>query len=236
MRRSLGSRWTSSRCTTSSDAAAARCTRLGPRPARPRRGEPFEWTGDGALRPTPRGVAAGDGEIPRRTTRRTVRRPGSRPGTAGHGVIRVPTPRLVRRRVRSEPGRGRGTSRVTGASATLPAALLGHRPGRLRAGRLRVHRPGLRVRLVGRHPRTGPGGPQRSAGDRAGRVARTPRSAAARRSATLEADRLIRNTYKVLLTRGMKGTMLYSTDAETREYLAGVVRAIRGLDVVYERE
>jgi DUF2075 family protein len=52
----------------------------------------------------------------------------------------------------------------------------------------------------------------------------------------LEADRLIRNTYKVLLTRGMKGTTLYSTDAETRDYLAGVVRAIRGLDVVYERE
>jgi DUF2075 family protein len=35
-----------------------------------------------------------------------------------------------------------------------------------------------------------------------------------------EADRLIRNTYKVLMTRGMRGTILYSTDAETRAFLA----------------
>ncbi|MFE0349480.1 SAV_2336 N-terminal domain-related protein [Streptomyces griseoluteus] len=34
-----------------------------------------------------------------------------------------------------------------------------------------------------------------------------------------EADRLIRNTYKVLLTRGMAGTVVYSTDAETRAKL-----------------
>ncbi|MEU8189847.1 DUF2075 domain-containing protein [Micromonospora carbonacea] len=39
-----------------------------------------------------------------------------------------------------------------------------------------------------------------------------------------EADRLIRNTYKVLLTRGMRGTVLYATDPETREYLRGLVR------------
>ena len=32
-------------------------------------------------------------------------------------------------------------------------------------------------------------------------------------------DRLIRNTYKVLLTRGMVGTIVYSTDPETREKL-----------------
>jgi DUF2075 family protein len=32
-------------------------------------------------------------------------------------------------------------------------------------------------------------------------------------------NRLIRNTYKVLLTRGMVGTIVYSTDAETREKL-----------------
>ncbi|MFI6692093.1 DNA/RNA helicase domain-containing protein [Streptomyces sp. NPDC050433] len=32
-------------------------------------------------------------------------------------------------------------------------------------------------------------------------------------------DRLIRNTYKVLLTRGMIGTVVYSTDLETREKL-----------------
>jgi uncharacterized protein len=49
-----------------------------------------------------------------------------------------------------------------------------------------------------------------------------------------EADRLIRNTYKVLMTRGMRGTMLYSTDPETRDYLASLVRVRRGLETVYE--
>lgn len=33
-------------------------------------------------------------------------------------------------------------------------------------------------------------------------------------------DRLVRNLYKVLMTRGMVGTVLYSTDDETREQLA----------------
>ena len=32
-------------------------------------------------------------------------------------------------------------------------------------------------------------------------------------------DRLVRNVCKVLLTRGMVGTVLYSTDVETREAL-----------------
>ncbi|MEO3924682.1 DUF2075 domain-containing protein [Micromonosporaceae bacterium B7E4] len=49
-----------------------------------------------------------------------------------------------------------------------------------------------------------------------------------------EADRLIRNTYKVLMTRGMRGTMLYSTDPETRDYLATLVQIRRGLETVYE--
>ncbi|MFF9841900.1 DNA/RNA helicase domain-containing protein [Streptomyces sp. NPDC013740] len=39
-----------------------------------------------------------------------------------------------------------------------------------------------------------------------------------------DVDRLIRNTYKVLLTRGLVGTLIYSTDAETREKL----RALTG--------
>lgn len=38
-----------------------------------------------------------------------------------------------------------------------------------------------------------------------------------------DVDRLIRNTYKVLLTRGMVGTILYSTDAETREKLRSLI-------------
>ncbi|MFE2103711.1 DNA/RNA helicase domain-containing protein [Streptomyces sp. NPDC059468] len=38
-----------------------------------------------------------------------------------------------------------------------------------------------------------------------------------------DVDRLIRNTYKVLLTRGMVGTIVYSTDPETRERLRQLV-------------
>ncbi|MEE6260811.1 DUF2075 domain-containing protein [Plantactinospora sonchi] len=49
-----------------------------------------------------------------------------------------------------------------------------------------------------------------------------------------EADQLIRNTYKVLMTRGMRGTMLFSTDPETRDYLARLVQVRRGLETVYE--
>jgi DUF2075 family protein len=38
-----------------------------------------------------------------------------------------------------------------------------------------------------------------------------------------ESDALIRNTYKVLLTRGMQGTVLYSTDPETQEFLTSLI-------------
>ncbi|GGL79571.1 ATP-binding protein [Streptomyces fumigatiscleroticus] len=38
-----------------------------------------------------------------------------------------------------------------------------------------------------------------------------------------DVDRLIRNTYKVLLTRGMVGTIVYSTDPETRKKLRELV-------------
>lgn len=34
----------------------------------------------------------------------------------------------------------------------------------------------------------------------------------------------VRNVYKVLLTRGMRGTVLYSTDAETQDFLQTLVR------------
>ena len=50
-----------------------------------------------------------------------------------------------------------------------------------------------------------------------------------------EADRLIRNTYKVLMTRGMRGTVLYAADAETRAFLAGLVRVQHGLETVYRQ-
>ncbi|WP_076473911.1 DUF2075 domain-containing protein [Micromonospora avicenniae] len=49
-----------------------------------------------------------------------------------------------------------------------------------------------------------------------------------------EADLLIRNTYKVLLTRGMRGTAIYSTDPETREYLASLVKVTRPVETSYE--
>jgi uncharacterized protein len=42
-----------------------------------------------------------------------------------------------------------------------------------------------------------------------------------------QADRLIRNTYKVLLTRGMLGTAVYSTDRATQEFLAALVEFTR---------
>ena len=40
-----------------------------------------------------------------------------------------------------------------------------------------------------------------------------------------EFDHLVRNVYKVLLTRGMRGTVLYSTDPETREFLRSLLPA-----------
>jgi DUF2075 family protein len=36
-------------------------------------------------------------------------------------------------------------------------------------------------------------------------------------------DRLVRNTYKVLLTRGLAGVVLYSDDPETQEFLTDLV-------------
>lgn len=39
-----------------------------------------------------------------------------------------------------------------------------------------------------------------------------------------QVDRLVRNVYKVLLTRGLEGTLLYSVDAETQEFLRTLVR------------
>lgn len=42
-----------------------------------------------------------------------------------------------------------------------------------------------------------------------------------------DVDRLIRNTYKVLLTRGMVGTVVYSTDPETRDKLRELVGSPR---------
>ncbi len=49
-----------------------------------------------------------------------------------------------------------------------------------------------------------------------------------------DADKLIRNAYKVLLTRGMRGTMIYSVDEETRNFLRTHVRPDHALEIRYE--
>lgn len=36
--------------------------------------------------------------------------------------------------------------------------------------------------------------------------------------------RHVRNVYKVLLTRGLRGVIIYAVDPETREFLAGLVK------------
>ncbi len=50
-----------------------------------------------------------------------------------------------------------------------------------------------------------------------------------KRSELADFDRAVRNTYKVLLTRGMIGSVLYSTDPETQNLLAGLVAGSRRL-------
>ncbi|GAA2269120.1 DUF2075 domain-containing protein [Glycomyces scopariae] len=45
-----------------------------------------------------------------------------------------------------------------------------------------------------------------------------------RQTSDADADRLIRNTYKVLLTRGLRGTLLYSIDPETQRFLTSLMR------------
>ena len=42
----------------------------------------------------------------------------------------------------------------------------------------------------------------------------------------LQYDRHIRNIYKVLFTRGMIGTVIYSVDPQTQEFLAELIEAI----------
>jgi DUF2075 family protein len=56
-------------------------------------------------------------------------------------------------------------------------------------------------------------------------VARRERSHDGRvkRAAEDEFPALVRNTYKVLLTRGMKATAIFSTDAETQQFLQRMV-------------
>ncbi len=46
-----------------------------------------------------------------------------------------------------------------------------------------------------------------------------------KRGTAVEYDRAVRNTYKVLLTRGMQGSLVYSTDPETHDLLRSLIQA-----------
>lgn len=45
-----------------------------------------------------------------------------------------------------------------------------------------------------------------------------------------ELDRIIRNTYRILLTRGMKGCRVYCTDSELANYLEMRIRFLKGTE------
>jgi DUF2075 family protein len=38
-------------------------------------------------------------------------------------------------------------------------------------------------------------------------------------------DKIIKNTYRTLMTRGMKGCFVYFTDRETREYFKSILKS-----------
>ena len=54
-------------------------------------------------------------------------------------------------------------------------------------------------------------------------IARSDRNSGIRLSDDVTAEHLIRNTYYVLLTRGMLGTYVYCEDEGLREYLKGMI-------------
>ena len=55
-------------------------------------------------------------------------------------------------------------------------------------------------------------------------IAHSDRNSGIRTSEDEVAEKLIRNTYYVLLTRGMLGTYVYCEDDGLREYLKGMLR------------
>lgn len=48
------------------------------------------------------------------------------------------------------------------------------------------------------------------------------------------ADKIIKNTYRTLMTRGQKGCFLYATDAETRDYFADFARSSNTFEPIVE--
>ena len=94
--------------------------------------------------------------------------------------------------------------------------LLGERPRRNRPGRLRLHGAGVRVRLRRRDRRARPrvataegwiGQPEYS------------QDSIVRRAGKEDAfTELVKNTYRVLLTRGLRGCYVYFEDDQTRDF------------------
>ena len=97
-----------------------------------------------------------------------------------------------------------------------PSIAVGHRGCRVRAGGMRLHRAGLRVRIRRSHHRRRLRLAWRPLGDSACCELRPGHQAAS------NSDELIRNVYKVLLTRGLRGCIVYSVDPETQQMLAGL--------------
>lgn len=55
------------------------------------------------------------------------------------------------------------------------------------------------------------------------------------KEAELIADRIIKNTYRTLMTRGMKGCYIYSTDPETQEYFRNHLQVNKHKNISYSR-
>ncbi|MEK8107671.1 DNA/RNA helicase domain-containing protein [Micromonospora sp. M12] len=102
---------------------------------------------------------------------------------------------------------------------------MGHGSARLRADRLHLHRPGFEYDwsgvIIGKDLVV-----------RDGRLVSDPRKSCdpaivnrEGRVIARNADRLIRNTYKVLLTRGLRGTLLFADDPETQAFLSQLIPA-----------
>jgi hypothetical protein len=123
---------------------------------------------------------------------------------------------------------------------------LGARSSQFRPGWLRLHGTGIRVRLE--WSIIGPDLVWRDNGWVSVRQRNKDPDFRSRKTvADHDFARLARNVYKVLLTRGMIGTAIYSTDAETRAMLRSLVpdrqllrtparRHSRGTEGVFDRE
>ncbi len=130
-------------------------------------GGPQPWDGDDRVRGARRGLARRARARAGACGRTTATPRGWRPATAGRGATREPDGTLVQD-VRigdwSRPWNLKGDRAVGGAPA---GRAVGDRSGRLRAGRVHLHRAGLRVRPRRHHHRPRPRLARRPLGRRA---------------------------------------------------------------------